>query len=159
MLMKHVSLQRDDIQDFDKRWDQAPVSCNGHTQVESLYKMKIRESVQLQTALAMYDQEIDRDRAVPSYQGLKTIHIDQMVLSRNFKGRNERIETGVLLKTQKGKNASVERKSGECYEWQAKGRCSRGDACSFRHGKGRGQQAQIVLFDRKISRGESPSGR
>ena len=27
--------------------------------------MKVRESVQLQTVLAMYDKEIDRDRAVP----------------------------------------------------------------------------------------------
>ena len=43
--------------------------------------MRILESVQLQTFLAMYDQEIDRDRAMPSYQRLKTmvrIHIDQI---------------------------------------------------------------------------------
>ena len=38
-----------------------------------VYKMKARETAQLQTVLAVYDQEIDRDRAVPSYQRLKTM--------------------------------------------------------------------------------------
>ena len=37
-----------------------------------------------------------------------------------FKVRNERIETGVLVKTQQGKNVSAERKSGECCQWKAK---------------------------------------
>ena len=60
--------------------------------------MRTRESVQLQTVLAMYDHENDRDRAVPSYQRLKTMvrrHIDQMIRTRIFRARNERIETGV----------------------------------------------------------------
>ena len=70
-----VSSQGDDIQDFDTRWDQTPVSaCEVPKEnvLESLYKMKIRESVELQTALAMYEQKIDRDRTMPSYQILKT---------------------------------------------------------------------------------------
>ena len=41
--------------------------------LESLYKLKIRNSVQLQRVLAMHEQEIDRDRAIPSYQRLKTM--------------------------------------------------------------------------------------
>ena len=102
-----VSLQGDDIQDFDTRWDQALLSASEvpkENVLESLYKMKIRESVQLQTVLAMYDQEIDRDRAMPSYQRLKTLvrrHIDQMIRTRNFRARNGRIETGILLKRHK----------------------------------------------------------
>ena len=40
---------------------------------ESLYKMKIRESVQLQTLSAMYEKEIQRDQAMPSCQRLKTM--------------------------------------------------------------------------------------
>ena len=32
-----------------------------------------------------------------------------------------------------GKSVSVERQSGECYHWKAKGQCTRGGACSFRH--------------------------
>ena len=35
--------------------------------LESFDKMRIRASVQ-QTVLGMYEQEIDRDRTVPSYQ-------------------------------------------------------------------------------------------
>ena len=80
-------------------------------------QLKIRESVQLQTVLTMYDQEIDRHLALPSYQRLKTMvrrHIDQMIRTRNFKARSERIETGVLAKSQKGRKVSVGRKLGEC---------------------------------------------
>ena len=96
-----VSLQGDDIQDFDTRWDQALFSAS-ETPIENVlgifYQMKIRESVQAQTVLAMYDQEIDRDRAMPSCQRLKTMarrQIDQMIRTRNFRARNERIETAV----------------------------------------------------------------
>ena len=54
-------------------------------------------------------------------------HIDQMIRTRNLKVRDERVEAGVLIKTQKRKNVSVERKHGEC-QWKAKGECSKGDA-------------------------------
>ena len=53
--------------------------------------------------------------------------------TRNLKVRNERIETGVWVKTPKGKIVSVDMKSGECYQWKAKGQCSKGDARSLRH--------------------------
>ena len=85
--------------------------------MEDLYKSKIRDSVQLQTVLAMYEQAIDRDRATPSNQRLKAMvrrHIDQTVRTRNFKARNERIETRVVTKSQKGTKVIVERKVGEC---------------------------------------------
>ena len=81
--------------------DQAPLAAGeipAETVLEGLYKSKIRDSVQLQTVLAMYEQATDRDRAMPSNQRLKAMvrrHIDQMVRTRNFKARNERIETGV----------------------------------------------------------------
>ena len=41
--------------------------------LESLYKMRIRESVQLQTVLAMYEQEIHQDRSKSNDQKLKTM--------------------------------------------------------------------------------------
>ena len=69
-----------------------------------LYKMKIPESVQFQTLSAMYEQQIDRDRAMPSYERLKTVarrHKEQMSSTRNFRPRNERIETGELVKSQR----------------------------------------------------------
>ena len=120
----------------------------------------------------MYDQEIDRTRAVPSNQRLEKTHY-QMVRTRNYKARNERIETGVLVKSHKGRKVSVESKVGECFQWKATGQCSRGDSCSFSNGSNRGQPAQSpspapkaqTEIDRRKpwkgigSRGESPSGR
>ena len=76
-------------------------------------KLTIRDSLQLQTVLAINDQEIDRDRVMPSNQRLTTMerrHIDLMIRARNFRAWNERIETGVLVKSQKGRKVSVERK-------------------------------------------------
>ena len=29
--------------------------------------------------------------------------------------------------------SGAERGSGECWQWQAKGQCSKGNSCSFRH--------------------------
>ena len=84
--------------------------------LEGLYKSKLQDSVQLQTVLALCEQQLDRDRAVPSCQRLKTMvrrHIDQMIRTRNIRAQNERIETGVLVTSQKGKNVIVERRMGE----------------------------------------------
>ena len=72
----------------------------------------------------------------PSYSRLKTSvsrHIDQMVRTRKFKARNERIETGVIIKSQQWRKVSVERKVGERFQWKATGHCLTGDSCSFRH--------------------------
>ena len=60
----NVSLQEDDLQDFDTRWDQTLFSASKRQEanvLETLYKFKIRDTVQLQTVLAMYDQGIVRD--------------------------------------------------------------------------------------------------
>ena len=60
----NVSLPGDDIQDFDTGSDQAPLSASEAPKenvLESLYTVKICESVQLQTVLAMYDQDLDRN--------------------------------------------------------------------------------------------------
>ena len=65
----------------------------------------------------MYEQEINQDQSKPNYQKLKTMvkrHIDQKIQTRIFQARNERVETGVLVKAQKGKKVSVQGKQGEC---------------------------------------------
>ena len=67
----NLSLHGSDIQDQDTRWDQALLSASEiprENVLESLYKMKRRDSVQLQSVLAKDDQEIDRNLALPSYQ-------------------------------------------------------------------------------------------
>ena len=100
--------------------------------LEGLYKNKLQGSEQLQTVFAMYNLELNRDQVAPSFQKLRKMvrqHIDQTIRRRNFKARNERIETGELVKSQKGRNVRA-------------GQCSKGDSCSFNHGSHSGQRAQ-----------------
>ena len=59
---------------------------------------------QLQTVLALYDQETVRNNGQTSYLRLKTsvqLHIDQMMRTRNFRVRNEVVERGSLSKNRK----------------------------------------------------------
>ena len=54
-----ISLQNDDVQDFDVRWDHASLSGSEMPSdmiLEGLYKSKLDGSVQLQTVMASYDQ-------------------------------------------------------------------------------------------------------
>ena len=46
----------------------------------------------------------------------------------------------MVTKSQKEKNAYVERKVAECFQWKANGQCSRGDSCSFSHEPAFGNQ-------------------
>ena len=93
---------------------------------------KKRDSVQFQTVLAMHEQE-----NCPKSRNCHTMvrrHIDQMNGTCNFKARNERIETGVLVKSQKKRRkVSADRNVGECFQWKTAGQCSRGDSCGFIH--------------------------
>ena len=61
------------------------------------------------------------------------LYIHQMICTRNFKALNERIETGVLVKSQKRKNVSAVGSN-----WTV----LKGDSCSFSHGRNRWQKAQ-----------------
>ena len=56
----NTRLQNDDVQDFDTRWDQALLAASEiptETVLHGLYKSKLQDSVQLQTALALYEHE------------------------------------------------------------------------------------------------------
>ena len=113
--------------------------------LECLYNMKLQGFEQLQTVLAMYNQELNRDSVTPSYQRLTTM-VRQHILIRWFgcatSKPGERIETGVLVKSHKGRNVSVERKVGQRFQWKATGQCSKEDSCSFNHCSYPGQRAQ-----------------
>ena len=68
---------------------------------------------------------------MPNHQNLKTMvkmSTDQKLRLRNFDARNEKIETGTVVTSRRGLSG-VERGQGECYQWKAKGQCSRGDKC------------------------------
>ena len=118
--------------------------------LESLYTMRTRESCQLAVVLAMYEQEINQHPSQPRYQKLKTMvkrHLDRRIRTRNLHARNERMQTEVLVKTRKGKNVSVDRKQVGCHKRKARGQCTKGNVCSFRHNKGqRGKATQPSSF-------------
>ena len=65
-----IRLQNDDVQDFDVRRDQALLSASDMLSdviLEGLYKSKLQDSVQLQTVLALYDQESVRNNGQTSF--------------------------------------------------------------------------------------------
>ena len=64
-----VTLHDDNIQEFDTRWDEVSVSMSkipSDDILERLYKLRIRESAQLKTALEMYDMEIRQKISMPN---------------------------------------------------------------------------------------------
>ena len=73
--------------------------------LESLYKLRRRESAQLTTVLELYDMEIHQKISMPNYQKLKTMakrSIDQKLRLRHFDARHGTIETGAVVKNRKG---------------------------------------------------------
>ena len=104
------SSQNDDVQDFDVRWDHALVSVSEMPSdiiLEGLYKSKLENSIQLQTVMALHDQETARTKKL-NYHKLKTavkLHIDQMTRTRNFRVRNDVVERGSVTKSQKRKES------------------------------------------------------
>ena len=72
--------------------------------LESLYKLRIRESEKLKTVSELYNLEIHQKKAKPDYHRLKTMakrSIEQDLRTRNFEVRNGKIESRMLVKNQK----------------------------------------------------------
>ena len=109
------SLQNDDVQDCDVRWDHAQLSVSEMPSdmiLEGLYKSKLQNFAQLQTALALYYQQTARHKGKPNYSQLETavkLQVDVMMRTRNFWVRNDVVERGSATKSQK------RRKVGECF--------------------------------------------
>ena len=112
---------------------------------------------------------------MPDYQKLKTMvkrSIDQKLRLRNVDARNQRIETGAVVRNRRAQRG-VERGQGECYKWKAKVQCSREDKCSFRHDEDKRAKATPKTAPpsepptqrgrsasrKKKLRGRSPSGK
>ena len=113
-----IRLHNDDVQDFDTRLDQALLSaCEIPTEMvlEGLYKSKLQDSVQLQTVLAMYEQEKIRNNGQPSYSRLKRAvrrHIDQVNEDKKFHNRER--NSGKRDSSQESKTE----KSQRVEEWE-----------------------------------------
>ena len=99
-----VTLQDDNIQESDTRWDEV----QSHTAkipsddvLDSLYKLKIRESEKLKTVLELYDLEIHQKKLRPDYHRLKTMvkrSIEQDIRNKNFGARNGNYERNAVVK-------------------------------------------------------------
>ena len=127
----YVTLHDDNIQEFDTRWDEVLLSMSkipSNDVLESLYKLRIRESDQLKTVLELYDMENHQKISLPNHQKLKTVvkkRPDQKLRLRNCDARHVRIETGAvgLRGVQGGKCI--------CYPWKDEGQCSKGKPMQF----------------------------
>ena len=122
------------------KWDEILLSM---TQIpsdeilESLYKLRIRESEKLMNVLELYNMEIHQKKAGPDCHRLKTMvkrSIEQNLRMKNLEATNGNYETSAVVKNQRVKQRE-QRSLGDCWQWKAYGQCSKGDNCSFRHDK------------------------
>ena len=85
-----IGLRNDDIQEFDSKWEGILLSMSKIPPdgvLEGLYKLRIRESEKLKTALELYDLEIHQKKMGPDYHILKTMvkrSIEQDFRNKNF---------------------------------------------------------------------------
>ena len=120
------TLHDDKIQEFDTRWDEVPLSMSkipSDDILESLHKLRMRESRQLKTVVELYDMEIHQKISMRSKQKLKTMvkrSIDHKLRLRNFDARHGRKETGAVV-TNRRSQRGLERGQGVCDQWKAKG--------------------------------------
>ena len=108
-----VTSRADDVQCFDTRWDEVLLSTHGvpsDSILEGLYKMRIHESDQLNTVMALYEQDIAQKNMLPSCRSLKTIQKENLSIRRQrltiFEARNEGTVTGTPAKKQKQREVS-----------------------------------------------------
>ena len=106
-----VVLRNDDIQEFDSKWDEILLSM---TQIpscdilESLYKLRIRESEKFKTVLELYNMEIHQKKAGLDDHRLKTMvkrSIEQNLRMKNFEAQNGNYERNVVVKNIRGQNS------------------------------------------------------
>ena len=133
-----INLRNDDIQEFDSKWDGILLSMTKIPPgdiLEGLYKLRIRESEKLKTALELYNMENYQKKLGLDYHRLKTMvkrSIEQDIRNKNFGARNGNYEKNAVVKNQ-GTKQRVQRILGDSWQWEFNGQCSRGDNCSFRH--------------------------
>ena len=104
--------------------------------LESLYKLRIRESVQIKTVLELYNMEIHQKISMPNYQNLHD-NGDEEKRSEssdydNVDARHEKNRDGSSGYESKGiKWYWMEGKEFICFLWKEIGQCSKGDQMQF----------------------------
>ena len=113
-----ISLRNDDIQEFDSKWDGVLLCMTKipHDDIlEGLYKLRIRESEKLKTALELYDLSLQK-KIGPDYHRLKTMvkrSIEQEIRNKNFGSRNGNYEKNAVVKNP-GTKQRVQRILRDC---------------------------------------------
>ena len=108
----------DDIQEFDLRWEEAMLSTSDLPSdkiLEGLYISKFQDSSQLQTIMALYNQEILREGGERDHHRLGLcvkLHTKEAHRSKNFRIQNEVTERGTVIKGKKGHRSFTGRKTG-----------------------------------------------
>ena len=140
------------------------------TSWKSLYKLRIRESEKLKTALELYNMEIHQKTAGPDYHRLKTMvkrSIERFLRMMNFEARNGNDERNAVVKNQ-GTKQREQRTLGDCWQWETNGQCVKGDNCSFRQDINKREKSSqpnpspssfMRQNERNASRTGSPRGR
>ena len=134
--MFSITLENDDIQDFDLRWEKALLLTSDPPSdkvLEGLYVSKLQDSSQSQTIMALFNQEILRGGGQRDQHRLRMcvkLHIEQDQRCKHFRIQSE-ITKRVAVTEGKGQNSFTKRTTGECFQWEANGSCSTGDFCSF----------------------------
>ena len=86
-----------EMMEIDSKWDGILLSMRKIASddiLESLYKLRIRESEKLETVLELYNMEIHQKKAGPDYHTLKTMvkrTIEQNLRIKNFEARKMEI--------------------------------------------------------------------
>ena len=115
-----ISLRNDAIQEFDSKWGGILLSMTKIPPddiLEGLYKLRIRESEKLKTALELYDLEIHQKKAGPDCHRWKTIvkrSIEQNLRIKNFESRNGDYERNAVVKNQ-GTKQRGQKILGDCW--------------------------------------------
>ena len=102
--------------------------------LEGLYKLKIRESEKLQTAVELYDLETHQKLGHDNHR-LKAMvkrSIEQEIRNKNFGVRSGNFEKNAVVKN-RGTKQRVQKNLGDCWQCETNGQCEKGDNCSFRH--------------------------
>ena len=101
-----IALRNDDIQEFDSKWDGNLLSMTKIPPdeiLERFYKLRIRESEKLKTALELYDLETHQTKLRPDYHRLKTMvkrSIEQEIRNKNIWSRKGNFEKNAVVKNQ-----------------------------------------------------------
>ena len=133
-----VTLHDDNVQELDTRWDENLLSVSkipSDDILESLYKLRIRESDQLKTRIEIVrlgasSEDIMSQLSKVENDGAKKYRSETPVA--NFRRQTRENRNWSSCQESKGLSG-VEGGKGTCYQWKEKGQCSKGNQCSFRH--------------------------